>query len=101
MKNTKKVTDQPAITPAEYASLLARVLAQQDWKPVDELTVLMRDALRSGRAVFVCGNGGSAANAIHWANDFVYPVAKHHSRGLRSTALTANTAILTYLANTI
>jgi len=101
MKNTKSVPTQQAIQPAEYAVLLARLLAEQDWKPVEKLTGLMRDAWRSGRSVFVCGNGGSAANAIHWANDFVYPVAKHHSRGLRISALTANTAILTCLANDI
>jgi D-sedoheptulose 7-phosphate isomerase len=101
MKNTKRAPAERVIQPAEYAALLTRLLADQDWKPVETLTALMRDALRSGRAVYVCGNGGSAANAIHWANDFVYPVAKHHSRGLRISALTANSAILTCLANDI
>lgn len=101
MKNTKKLPAQQAIRPAEYAALLAELLVEQDWKPVEVLTGLMREALHSGSAVFVCGNGGSAANAIHWANDFVYPVAKHHSRGLRITALTANSAVLTCLANDI
>jgi D-sedoheptulose 7-phosphate isomerase len=35
------------------------------------------DSLRSRKAqVFLCGNGGSAANANHWANDLIYGAGK-------------------------
>ena len=84
--------------PKAYAARLAQVLATQDWTPVHALTRLLADAWRGGHAVFICGNGGSAANATHWANDFVYPVART-GRGLRISALSANTAVLTCLAN--
>lgn len=50
------------------------------------------------RQVFLCGNGGSAANALHIANDLIYPVAKMN-RGLRAVALTTNPAVLTCIAN--
>lgn len=49
--------------------------------------------------MFLCGNGGSAANAIHLANDFLYPISKRHGSGLRVTALPANPATLTCIAN--
>jgi D-sedoheptulose 7-phosphate isomerase len=49
----------------------------------------------------VCGNGGSAANAQHWATDFLYPVTKAGHHPLRITALTANAGVLTCLANDI
>jgi D-sedoheptulose 7-phosphate isomerase len=42
--------------------------------------------------VFLCGNGGSAANAIHIANDLV-------SCGVRAQALTGDVATLTAIAN--
>jgi D-sedoheptulose 7-phosphate isomerase len=58
-------------------------------------------AWRDGRRVFICGNGGSAANAIHWANDFLYPVAKAGGKGMKMSALPANTSVLTCLANDI
>lgn len=61
----------------------------------DELTRAWRD----GRQVFICGNGGSAANALHWANDFLYIVAKEGGKGLRVSALPANTSLLTCLGN--
>ena len=54
---------------------------------------------RENRQVFLCGNGGSAANAIHLANDFLYGIDKQSGRGLRVTALPANAAVLTCLAN--
>jgi D-sedoheptulose 7-phosphate isomerase len=57
-------------------------------------------AWRTGKAVFICGNGGSAANAIHIANDLFYGIAKNKSiAGLASHALTANQAIVLCLAN--
>lgn len=58
-------------------------------------------ALQSKRQVFLCGNGGSAANAIHIANDFLYGVSKNSHAAIKVHALTANQAILTCLANDI
>lgn len=56
-------------------------------------------AWNSGRQVFICGNGGSAANAIHWANDYCYPVAKSGGRGMKMHALPANASTLTCIGN--
>lgn len=53
------------------------------------------------RRVFICGNGGSAGNAIHLENDFLYGVVKALGSGLRVSALTANAAVITCLANDV
>ena len=47
----------------------------------------------------MCGNGGSAGNAIHIANDFNYGIDKNGGIGLSVEALPANTSVLTCLAN--
>jgi len=58
------------------------------------------DAARTeGRQIFLCGNGGSAANAIHWANDLIFGAGKTGRGGLRAHALPANAAVATCLAN--
>lgn len=58
------------------------------------------EAWKTGRQVFLCGNGGSAANAIHIANDLFYGAAKNTGKpGIASHALTANQAIVLCLAN--
>lgn len=49
--------------------------------------------------VYICGNGGSAGNAIHLANDFNYGIDKRGGLGLRIDALPANQSIVTCIAN--
>jgi len=83
-----------------YAMLLRDVLGGQDWTNVDKLGALMTSAWKENRTVFVCGNGGSAVNALHWATDFLYPVSPG-SAGLRIFALTANPGVISCLANDI
>jgi D-sedoheptulose 7-phosphate isomerase len=51
--------------------------------------------------VFFCGNGGSAGNAIHLANDFLYGIAKRTGGGIRASSLSANPAVVTCLANDV
>lgn len=84
-----------------YAAKLAEALTNQDWQTVPVLANELLAAWEEGRRVFICGNGGSAANAIHWANDFLYPIAKAGGRGIKMTALPANVSVLTCLANDI
>lgn len=62
----------------------------------------MYEVWQNGKQMFICGNGGSAGNAVHLANDFLYGVAQNTGRsGLRVEALSANTAIVTCLANDV
>jgi len=53
--------------------------------------------------VYICGNGGSAANAMHMANDFHYGIGACGQGpklpGLRVEALPANAGLITCLAN--
>lgn len=83
----------------DYSQRLQTVLQTQDWSNVARLAEELRECWHTGRQVFLCGNGGSAANAIHLANDFLYGISKAHGSGLRVSALPANTSVLTCLAN--
>jgi D-sedoheptulose 7-phosphate isomerase len=49
-------------------------------------------AIRKANRVYIAGNGGSAANSIHFANDLI-------SVGIKAQALTADVATLTAIAN--
>lgn len=93
------------ITPTEfftgYASRLQGVLAVTDWSKVSLLASDMLRCWREKRQVFLCGNGGSAGNAIHLANDFLYGVAKKTGGGIRVQALSANPAVMTCLGNDV
>ena len=83
----------------DYASRLQSILASSRWDGVAELAAELRACWHEGRRVFLCGNGGSAGNAAHLANDFLYGISKQFGSGIRVCALSANSSILTCLAN--
>lgn len=84
---------------SDYASKLSLVLSETDWSSVVNLAKILLEAKRTGARVFLCGNGGSAANATHIANDLVYAVTEKTGQGIDAISLSANPAILTCLAN--
>ena len=56
------------------------------------------DIFKKGGQVFLCGNGGSAADAQHIATEFVSRFYKERP-GLNAEALTTNTSTLTAVGN--
>ncbi len=83
----------------EYAAKLQSILVNFEWTGVKELAVALKSCWEEDRGVMICGNGGSAANAIHLANDFLYGVSGSQKPGLRAVALSANPSVMTCLAN--
>lgn len=86
---------------ANYLSDLNRVLEQVDEVEVDRLVDILASCRGTGKTVFVIGNGGSAANASHFAQDLAKgtrpsPETKVH---LRAISLTDNLPFLSALAN--
>ncbi|QJT11199.1 phosphoheptose isomerase [Oceanidesulfovibrio marinus] len=90
-----------SLTFKRYIDNLRKGLQLLNEDGVLRLTQCLKRAFAENRQVFICGNGGSAANSIHIANDFLYGVGRHLGKGLRVHSLSANPAILTCLANDI
>ena len=84
-----------------YSSRLQDVLVNSDWSGVNLLAQDMLRCWQEKCQVFFCGNGGSAGNAVHLANDFLYGIAKKTGGGLKVQALSANSAVITCLANDV
>ena len=55
-------------------------------------------SIKRGGTVFICGNGGSAAQAQHFAAELIGRY-KHERRALPAIALTTDTSILTAIGN--
>ena len=55
-------------------------------------------ALRKGGRVYICGNGGSAADAQHIAGELVGRFARER-QGIPAVALTTDTSVMTSVAN--
>lgn len=85
---------------ANYTRSLSEQLAAFDWQPVEELAQRLYQLWQRRGRLFIAGNGGSAANAVHLANDFLYGV-NPSGRSIDVEALSANSAVLTCLGNDI
>jgi D-sedoheptulose 7-phosphate isomerase len=83
----------------DYAARLHEVLSRGPVDQIGRLAEALFGAIAGRQTVFLCGNGGSAGNAIHLANDFLFGMGKGCGVGLRVEALPSNAAILTCLAN--
>jgi D-sedoheptulose 7-phosphate isomerase len=86
---------------SNYADRLTKVISTYNWTSVSYLADDLIDCWVKKKTLYICGNGGSAGNAIHLANDFIYGIAKKTGGGIRVQALPANSAILTCLGNDV
>ena len=66
---------------------------------VAKLIGLLRDALQADRQIFVFGNGGSAANASHFATDLGKGASDKLGKRFRVLSLNDNVSWMTALAN--
>ncbi|MBS7791092.1 D-sedoheptulose 7-phosphate isomerase [Roseococcus sp. SDR] len=81
------------------AALIARMEADGTLQAAaNEAAHACITALRAGGKILICGNGGSAADAQHWAGELVSRF--HYDRpGLPAIALTTDSSILTAIGN--
>ena len=86
-------------TAKDYLKSIDTTWERIDWERVKKLSNDLFDAWKTGNKVFTCGNGGSASNANHLANDFLYGISPEDGNGMKVHSLTANVAVNTCLAN--
>ena len=82
---------------AEHINV-AQALYQQQGEKIEVAASVLAWALKTGKKVLFCGNGGSAADAQHLAAEFVGRYLLERE-GLPAIALTTDTSILTAVAN--
>jgi D-sedoheptulose 7-phosphate isomerase len=78
-----------------------RLLAQLRQTGIEKIAAaaeMITKALKNGGTVYICGNGGSAADAQHIAGELVGRFTRER-KALAAVALSADTSILTSVAN--
>lgn len=83
---------------AESARIIAATPAHIASAQIDKAAALCIDALKAGQSILVCGNGGSASDAMHITGELVGRFVKER-KGLRCICLSDNPATLTAWAN--
>jgi D-sedoheptulose 7-phosphate isomerase len=87
--------------PAEYKSKLLTTLGTIELGKVDAIIGVLARARDEGRQIFVCGNGGSAATANHFACDMVKGASYGRDKRFRIMALSEQIPTLTAYANDV
>lgn len=87
--------------PIEYKSKLLQTLETIDLPQVEKVIEVLKQARSEGRQVFVCGNGGSAATANHFACDMVKGASYGRLNRFRIMALSEQIPTLTAYANDV
>jgi D-sedoheptulose 7-phosphate isomerase len=84
---------------AQSIETISKVLADESIHgAVVEAGRITAEAMKAGRKLLVCGNGGSAADAQHLVAEFVSRLTVDRP-ALRAIALTTDTSILTAVGN--
>ena len=96
-------TNTFATSAFSYLERLKACFDKTNLEVIEKLSYELLKAWIDGRNIYICGNGGSAANAIHIANDLHYGIGACGEGaklpGLRIEALPANVGVVTCLAN--
>ncbi len=101
MKQTisrEKTTEQRAIAELIEGSNVLRKTAEYLATDIVVVAEHMIDVLRAGGKIMICGNGGSAADAQHFAAELVGRFRRERP-GWPAIALTVDASILTSLGN--
>lgn len=83
----------------EYKERSLKALESISEAEVASLGRLLEAAISENKQVFLCGNGGSAATATHFANDLGKGASLGRRKRFRVVSLTDNVAWITALAN--
>ncbi|HEX3748511.1 MAG TPA: SIS domain-containing protein [Bryobacteraceae bacterium] len=86
---------------AEYKKSTLEAMEQIDLTKVGEAIEWFREARDAGRHIFVCGNGGSASTASHFACDMVKGASFERDARFRILALTDSLPTLTAYSNDV
>ncbi len=98
-KNKWFSLENPSAYLSEYTQTLSAVVQKVPAASLEKSIELLEKTIASGRRVYVCGNGGSAAIADHLCCDWTKGTFISGQPALKTHSLSANGALLTALAN--
>jgi D-sedoheptulose 7-phosphate isomerase len=86
---------------AEYREALHKAIGNLPIAKIEQAIEWLKEARDNGRAVFTCGNGGSASTASHFVCDMVKGASFNRQKRFRITALTDSLPTITAYSNDV
>ena len=97
--STKNIDFKKAIK--EYYEREIRVINNLNLDEINEAMNAINEAYENEGTIYICGNGGSAATASHFQNDFNKGISEYVDKKFRFYCLNDNTATMMAIANDI
>lgn len=85
----------------EYLDQEISTLKKLDLDAIDQMIKLLVDAQEAEKNIFIFGNGGSAATASHFQNDFNKGISEHSPKKFNFICLNDNVPTVMAIANDI
>lgn len=85
----------------DYLTNEIKVLQALNVDEIDRVLNLLAETLENERTIYIFGNGGSAATASHFQNDFNKGISEYTQKKFRFFCLNDNVATLMAIANDI
>ncbi|ODR35238.1 SIS domain-containing protein [Eisenbergiella tayi] len=85
----------------DYINEEILILQSLDLDTVNEVMNVLEDARLTGKKIFVCGNGGSAATASHYCCDFNKGISEIQNKKYNFECLSDNVPTMMAVANDI
>jgi D-sedoheptulose 7-phosphate isomerase len=82
-----------------YLLQVTQTLSQVPRQPLDRIAKAIWETYERDATILICGNGGSAASASHFACDLAKLTISADCRRVRALALTDNMALMTAWSN--
>jgi D-sedoheptulose 7-phosphate isomerase len=83
----------------DYVAAQDRAIRSVPIEEIARVIGIVRQAGREGRRIFVCGNGGNAANAAHFTTDLGKNASAAAARPFRVLSIADNSAWMTAIGN--
>lgn len=97
--STKNIDFKKAIK--EYYEREIKVINNLDLDEINEAMNAINEAYENEGIIYICGNGGSAATASHFQNDFNKGISEYVDKKFRFYCLNDNVATMMAIANDI
>ena len=84
----------------DYSKFLLSLLENSEFE-LESIALEIMKCIDSDKSIWIMGNGGSASTAEHFETDLSFVRLGDTLKSLRASALTANSALITAIANDI
>ena len=84
---------------SDYLKNLNRYLSNKNIEQIYEFCEIVEHSIKNKHNIYICGNGGSAANSIHMATDLNLVLIKKKKYNLFIDSLASNQGIISCIAN--